>query len=97
MAQLEEARWRIVKGLLDEFPELAKRATKYLQAREKEGKGCLKQSKGLKKAVITISLVKESAEVANEAIEREILEELSKSLPRIPWLQKVEEVTVMET
>lgn len=95
MAQLEEARWRIVKGMLDEFPELAKRATKHLQAREK--KGCSKQSKGLKKAVITISLVKESDEVANEDIEREILEDLSKDLPKIPWLQKVEGVTVMET
>jgi|GEM_PF-1992885 hypothetical protein len=97
MAQLEEARWRLVKGLLDEFPELAKRATEYLQAREKEGKGCSKQSKGLKKAVITISLVKESGQVANEAIERAILEELSKGLPRVPWLQKVEGITVKET
>jgi hypothetical protein len=97
MAQLEEARWQLVKRLLDEFPELAKRATKHLQAREKKGKGYSKQSKGLKKAVITISLVKKSREVANEAIEREILEDLSKGVPKIPWLQKVEGVAVMET
>ena len=97
MAQLEEARWQIVKVMLDEFPELAKRATKHLQARQKKGKGYSKQSKGLKKAIITINLVKESGEVANEAIEREILEDLSKGQPKIPWLQKVEGVTVMET
>ena len=37
-----------------------------------------------KKAVIVISLVEESAEKANEEIEKEILEELSKHPPMIP-------------
>lgn len=45
-----------------------------------------------KKAVIVISLVEESI----EEIEKEILEELSKGLPKIPWLKKVEKVTVEE-
>lgn len=66
-------------------------------AQVEKRKSCSTQSKGLKKAVITISLVKESGEIANEAIEREILEEFSKGLPKVPWLQKVEGVTVMET
>lgn len=49
-----------------------------------------------KKAVIVVSLVEESAEVANEEIEKEILQELSKHLPTIPWLKKAEKVTVTE-
>lgn len=48
-----------------------------------------------KKAVIVISLVDESAEKANEEIEREILAELSAE-PRIPWFKSVEKVTVTE-
>ena len=50
----------------------------------------------VKKAVIVISLVKESAEVADKDIEREILDELSGEPTRIPWLKKVEKVTVKE-
>ena len=49
-----------------------------------------------KKAIIVISLVEESAEKANEEIEKEIMEELSKHPPAIPWLKKVEKVTVTE-
>ncbi|MFQ6081460.1 MAG: hypothetical protein ACE5OW_07330 [Candidatus Bathyarchaeia archaeon] len=49
-----------------------------------------------KRAVIVIRLVEESVEKANEEIEREIFEELSKTLPKIPWLQRVEKVTVTE-
>jgi len=49
-----------------------------------------------KKAIIVISLVKESAEKTNEEIEKEILEELSKAPPTIPWMKKVEKVTVTE-
>ena len=50
-----------------------------------------------KKAVIVISLVEESKEIPNEEIEKNIREELSKDLPRIPWCKKVEKVTVRET
>ena len=49
-----------------------------------------------KKAVIVVSLVEESAEKANEEIEKEIMEELSKHPPIIPWLKKVEKVAVTE-
>jgi len=49
-----------------------------------------------KKAVIVISLVEESIEKANKDIEKEILEELSKGLPKIPWFKSVERVTVTE-
>ena len=49
-----------------------------------------------KKAIIVISLVEESVEKANEEIEKEILEELSKGIPRIPWLKNVEKVTVTD-
>jgi len=49
-----------------------------------------------KKAVIVVSLVEESAEKANEEIEKEIIEELSREPSAIPWLKKVEKVTVTE-
>ena len=49
-----------------------------------------------KKLIIVISLVEESAEKANEKIEKEILEELSKGLPTIPWLKNIEKVTVTD-
>ena len=49
-----------------------------------------------KKAIIVIRLVEESAEKSNEEIEKEIIEELSKRPPVIPWLKKVEKVTVTE-
>ena len=47
-----------------------------------------------KKAVIVVSLVKESAGKSNEEIEKEIIEELSREPSAIPWLKKVEKVTV---
>jgi hypothetical protein len=47
-----------------------------------------------KKAFITILLVKESIKKSNEEIEKEIFEELSKGLPKIPWFKSVEKVTV---
>lgn len=50
----------------------------------------------VKKAVIVISLVEESAEVANEKIEKDMLNELSEEPTRIPWLKEVEKVTVTE-
>lgn len=50
-----------------------------------------------KKAIIVIRLVAESAEKSNEEIEKEILEELSKYPPMIPWLKNVEKVKVKET
>jgi hypothetical protein len=43
-----------------------------------------------------ISLVEESIKKSNEEIENEILEELSKDLPKIPWSKSVEKVTVTE-
>jgi len=50
----------------------------------------------VKKAVIVISLVEESAEKPNLEIEKEIMKELSKEPARIPWLKKVEKITVSE-
>jgi hypothetical protein len=50
----------------------------------------------VKKAVIVISLVEESAEMSNEEIERDIVNELSREPTKIPWLKEVEKVTVTE-
>ena len=50
----------------------------------------------LKNAIIVISLVEESVEKSSEEIEREIFDELSKGLPKIPWCKRVEKVTVTE-
>jgi ribosome-binding ATPase YchF (GTP1/OBG family) len=49
-----------------------------------------------KKVIIVINLVEESVEKANEEIEKEIFQELSTDLPVIPWLERVEKVTVIE-
>lgn len=50
-----------------------------------------------KKAVIVISLVKESEEKTSEEIEKEIYEALTEEPALIPWLAKIEKVTVTET
>jgi hypothetical protein len=50
----------------------------------------------VKKATIVISLVEESATVSNEDIKKEILNELSKELAKIPWLKEVEKITISE-
>jgi len=49
-----------------------------------------------KKVVIIINLVEESVETTNEEIEKEILQELADDLPVIPWLERIEKVTVIE-
>lgn len=46
-------------------------------------------------AIMVISLVKESVEEPNEEIEEEILKELKEL--RIPWVEKVEKITVLES
>jgi len=48
-----------------------------------------------KKAIITILLVKESKEHSNEEIKEEILKELD--VLRIPWMDNVEKVTVLDS
>ena len=50
----------------------------------------------VKKAVIEISLVEESAEKANKEIEKEIFNDLSEGRLVIPWCKKVEKVTVTQ-
>jgi len=49
-----------------------------------------------KKVIIVISLVEESGEMSDEEIKRDLVEELSEILPRIPWMKEVESVTVTE-
>jgi len=49
-----------------------------------------------KKAVIVISLVNESQQKSNQQIQKEIETELTTEPSRIPWLKKVEKVTVTE-
>jgi hypothetical protein len=51
----------------------------------------------VKKALIEISLVKESAESSNGKIEKEIFDDLYANLPKIPWMKQVEKVAVIET
>jgi hypothetical protein len=47
-----------------------------------------------RKATIVISLVDESCETSSEEIEREILQELTNGIARIPWCKKIEKVKV---
>ncbi|MCK5592791.1 hypothetical protein KAI31_01695 [Candidatus Bathyarchaeota archaeon] len=46
-------------------------------------------------AIMVINLVKESVEKLNKEIEEEILKEIKEL--RIPWMAKVEKVTVLES
>ena len=49
-----------------------------------------------KKAIINISLVKESEERPNEELEKEIYEALSEMPIKIPWMKKAEQVKVTD-
>ena len=51
----------------------------------------------VKRAIIELFLVEESAAKANKEIEKEIFEDLCEGRPIIPWCKKVEKVTVIET
>jgi hypothetical protein len=48
-----------------------------------------------RKAVITIRLVKESEELSNKEIEKELLKELGDL--KIAWMDKVEKVAILES
>jgi len=50
----------------------------------------------MKKATITISLVKESKEKTNQELEKEIYKALSEMPIKIPWMKKVEKVKVID-
>ena len=49
-----------------------------------------------KKAVIEILPIQKAVEQANEEIEKQIFEFLSKYPPKIPWFERVEKVKVSE-
>ena len=51
----------------------------------------------VKKAIVEIILVEESAEETNEEIRREISKELSENLHIIPWAAEVEKMTIKES
>jgi hypothetical protein len=48
----------------------------------------------VKKAVIEVLLVEESAERTNKEIEKEMMDELSENLHAIPWAARIEKTTV---
>ncbi|MCL6578386.1 MAG: hypothetical protein K6T73_03255 [Candidatus Bathyarchaeota archaeon] len=50
----------------------------------------------VKKAVIVITLVEESALTRNKQIEQDIINELSNEPAKIPWLKTIEKVIVVE-
>jgi hypothetical protein len=49
-----------------------------------------------KRAIIVVSLVKESEEEKNKELEKQILVGLSEHPPTIPWLEDVEKVKVTD-
>ena len=49
-----------------------------------------------KKAIIVIKLVEESKGKSNRELEREIYSELSKLPQKIPWMESIEKVIVVE-
>jgi len=50
----------------------------------------------VKRAIIEVELVEESAEKSNEEIEEEILRELSENIHVIPWAKTMKRVVVEE-
>jgi hypothetical protein len=46
----------------------------------------------MKRAIIEIELIKEATDTPNEKLAREIIEELSDELHKIPWQGKIEKV-----
>ena len=50
----------------------------------------------VKKVIIELFLVEESAEKTNKEIEDEIFAYLCEGMPRIPWSKQVEKVTETE-
>jgi DNA-directed RNA polymerase subunit H (RpoH/RPB5) len=50
-----------------------------------------------RKAIIVVYLVKESGNLSREDLEKEIFSELSKDPSRIPWAEKIDKVTVMDS
>jgi hypothetical protein len=52
--------------------------------------------KAMKKAIIEVKLIEEAAKTSNEKLEREIMEEFLGELPKIPWQDKIEKVTVLD-
>jgi hypothetical protein len=56
----------------------------------------LKITMKTKRAIVVISLVKESIEKTNEQIEKEILRELKNEMPIIQWIDSVKKVIVIE-
>jgi len=51
----------------------------------------------VKKAVITLVLVEESRESSNEELKKEIFDALSEAPAKIPWMQDVEQVEIVES
>jgi len=49
---------------------------------------------GSKKAIIVVDLFEQSRRAQNQQIEKEISKELSRGLPKIPWMKKVQSVKV---
>jgi hypothetical protein len=51
---------------------------------------------GKKKAIITVELVEESAEEADEKIAKELINWLKEDVISIPWVKEVKGVTVKD-
>ena len=49
-----------------------------------------------KKAIIVVNLIEESVEKANQQIEKEIWRELTHDLLIVPWVERIEKITVTE-
>lgn len=50
----------------------------------------------MKKAIIEVLLIEEAVKKTNKKLEKEIMDELSEELPKIPWQGKIVKVTVLD-
>jgi len=49
-----------------------------------------------KKVIIVMRLIKEATEKPNTKIEKEIMEELSEGMPKIPWQGAIQKIVVLD-
>jgi len=49
-----------------------------------------------KKVIIVVRLIKEADSKSNRRIEKEIMQELAESMPKIPWQGEIQKIVVLD-
>jgi len=49
-----------------------------------------------KKVIIVVRLIREADDKSNRKIEKEILDELTEGMPKIPWQGEIQKIVVLD-